>query len=327
MSRRDRPSWMFALALLGVVFGLARGWRGPAVINGTLSRVLSPVTHALRSAREQVGVVTEWSRSSEALEAKVAELTEENARLQVESTKQGQLIRENEELRAALGYKRDRVDLDLLGASVRADVVGGEPGGLVHAIWIDQGSLAGVAAGDPVATHRGLVGRVVRTYGEASQVLLISDGGSAVGARVERSRATGMLVGSVGGELTLRYVPQNGPGMPPNIVVGDVIHTSGLDGTNGFPRMVPIGQVIEVRQSDERPNQEAVVRPFVDLGSVEFALVITGWRAVPLPDAAGSIDSGSAADGSAADGSAGDSSAADGSAPDGSAASGAVVRP
>lgn len=302
MPRRDRPSWMFALALLGVVFGLVRGWHAPAVFNSVVSRAFAPVTHALRSARENVGVVTDWSRSSASLEARLAELTEENARLQVESTKQGQLIRENEALRAALGFKRDRVDLDLLGASVRADVVGSEPGGLVHAIWIDQGSAAGVSVGDPVATHRGLVGRVVRTYGEASQVLLISDGGSAVGARVERSRATGMLVGSVGGDLVLRYVPQNGPGMPPNVVVGDVIHTSGLDTANGFPRMVPIGQVTEVRQSDERPNQEAVVRPFVDLGSVELALVITGWRAVPLPDAAGAGGDGTTADGSTATG-------------------------
>lgn len=283
MGRRDRPTWMLALALAGVLVGLARGWQGPAVINAAAARVLSPVTHALRGVRAQVGFVSTSARRLEALEAEIARLRADNARHQVDQTKLGQLERENSRLKQLLGFKNDRLDLDLLGASARADVVGAEPGGLVHAVWIDQGRADGVADGDPVVTDRGLVGRVVRTYGEASQVQLISDARSAVGARVERTGAPGMLFGSAAGELMLRYVPQNGPGLPPNVVVGDIVHTSGLDRDSGFPRLVPIGQVTEVRQSDERPHQEAVVRPSVDLSNLETVLVVTGWRAVPLP--------------------------------------------
>lgn len=279
---------MLALALLGVMFGLAKGWRGPAVINAAVARVLAPITHVLRGAREQIGVVSTSTERIEALIARNVELEQQNAKAQVEATKYGQLKRENEELRKLFGFKRARIDLDLLGASVRAGVVGGEPGALVHAVWIDQGADDGIVVGQPVASDRGLIGRVVRVYAGASQVQLISDGGSAVGARVERSRATGMLFGSASGAMTLRFVPQNGPGMPPNVVEGDVIHTSGIEGADSFPGMMPIGQVISVRQSDERPNQEAVIRPFVDLGTIELVLVVTGWRSEPLPDAAAS---------------------------------------
>ncbi|MEO8084325.1 MAG: rod shape-determining protein MreC [Ardenticatenales bacterium] len=300
MVRRDRSSWMLALALLGVMFGLANGWRGPAVINGAVARVLAPITHVLRGAREQVGIVSTSTRRIEALIARNAVLEQQNARAQVEATKYGQLMRENEQLRQLFGFKKSRIDLDLLGASVRAGVVGGEPGALVHALWLDQGAADGVVVGNPVASDRGLIGRVVRVYDGASQVQLISDGGSAVGARVERSRATGMLFGSASGEMTLRFIPQNGPGMPPNVVVGDVVHTSGLDNADSFPGMMPIGQVVAVRQSDERPNQEAVVRPFVDLGSVELVLVVTGWRSEPLPNADAANEASPAANGPAA---------------------------
>ncbi|MFN8422429.1 MAG: rod shape-determining protein MreC [Anaerolineae bacterium] len=257
MGRRDRSSWMLALALLGVMFGLANGWRGPAVLNAAAARVLAPITRVLRGAREQVAVVSTSTQRIEALIARNAQLEQQYAQAQVEATKYGQLKRENEQLRKLFGFKKARIDLDLLGASVRAGVVGGEPGALVHAVWIDQGADDGVVVGNPVASDRGLIGRVVRVYDGASQVQLINDGGSAVGARVERSRATGMLFGSASGEMTLRFIPQNGPGMPPNVVVGDVVHTSGLDSADSFPGMMPIGQVVAVRQSDERPNQEA----------------------------------------------------------------------
>jgi len=275
---------MFALVLAGVLVGLARGWQGPAVINAAAARVLAPITHGLRGVRAQVGFVSTSARRLEALEAENAQLRQENARQQVDQTKLGQLERENSRLKDLLGFKNDRLDLDLLGASVRAAVIGAEPGGLVHGIWIDQGRDDGVEAGDPVVTERGLVGRVVRVFGQASQVQLIRDGASAVGARVERSGAPGMLFGSASGALTLRYVPQNGTGQPPNVVVGDIVHTSGLDQDRGFPKLIPIGQVTEVRQSDERPHQEAVVRPSVDLANLEAVLVVTAWRAAPLPE-------------------------------------------
>ena len=41
--------------------------------------------------------------------------------------------------------------------------------------------------------------------------------------------------------------------------------------------MLLIGQVVEVRQSDEQTHQEAIVRPAVDFGAVETALVVRDW--------------------------------------------------
>jgi hypothetical protein len=42
--------------------------------------------------------------------------------------------------------------------------------------------------------------------------------------------------------------------------------------------MVPVGQIVEVLQSDERPTQDAVVRPFVSFSDLQLVLVITDWR-------------------------------------------------
>ena len=54
------------------------------------------------------------------------------------------------------------------------------------------------------------------------------------------------------------YIPQG-----ETFSVGEVVLTSGLGGR--FPKGIPIGQVVEIRQRDIDVFQQAVVQPTVDL--------------------------------------------------------------
>jgi rod shape-determining protein MreC len=71
------------------------------------------------------------------------------------------------------------------------------------------------------------------------------------------------------------YLPQG-----ETFAVGEVVLTSGLGGR--FPKGIPIGQVVEIRQRDIDVFQQAVVRPTVDLPRLELVMVVTNFD--PLED-------------------------------------------
>lgn len=278
MKRRGERQVLFmALVLLGVTFSFARGFEGLAPVGALVGRAAAPVGELLRGMGIVGDRVAGGLGDAAALQQRVDELERQLAEMEVNWPKYGAVVRENEELRELLAFRDERVDLDLFGASVEGAAIGAEPGSLLHTVWIDVGQGEGALVDHPVVTSRGLAGRIVRVFPGSSQVRLISDPNARVGVRIERSGSTGVLVGSPSGTLTMRYIPQNQPGQEPNVEVGDLVFTSGLAGQTHYPKMLPVGQVVEVRQSDERTSQEAVVRPHVDMQSLEFVLVVTGW--------------------------------------------------
>ena len=78
-----------------------------------------------------------------------------------------------------------------------------------------------------------------------------------------------------GGNLVMDYIPQSGL-----FSIGEVVLTSGLGGR--FPKGIPIGQVVEIRQRDIDVFQQAVVRPTVDFSRLELVMVVTNFD--PLED-------------------------------------------
>ena len=130
----------------------------------------------------------------------------------------------------------------------------------------------------PVVNEQGWVGRINSVTDTTSQVLLITDPSSTVNAILQASRLTGIINGSLGSHPVMGFIPQG-----TEVGAGEIALTSGL-GSN-FPKGISIGQVVEVRQRDINVVQEAVVRPAVDFGRLEFVMVITNFDPYPgYPD-------------------------------------------
>jgi rod shape-determining protein MreC len=272
---RDRQILLMALVVLGATGLAAVRIPGAAPLADAAGRALAPVERLLTSGAGTISSVIADARALDTLRAENRRLADENAELVAEGTKLNDLIRENRALRDELAFARRRIDLDLAGASVAGSKVAEEPGSLRHTIKLDVGARDGVQDWMPVANHVGLIGQVMHVAPYWCDVMLISDPSSSVQARVARSRHTGIVNGTPAGDLVIRYIPQDTGDGVPAVQVGDLIYTSGL--SERFPPMLLIGQVTEVRQSDEQTHQEAVVRPAVDLSTVELALVIRGW--------------------------------------------------
>ena len=196
------------------------------------------------------------------------------------------LRQENVELRRRLetlqGISQRAVELDLanrrlgkllalrdeLGvAAVAARVVGRSPTAWVHTVVLDKGERHGISKGMAVLTPEGAVGQVVSVSAHAAQVLLISDPNSGVDALVQRTRARGIVAGTIEGGCLLKYI-QRGD----DVAAGDTVITSGLDGI--FPKGQLIGTVARVGKKDSRIFQDVEVILSAELAKVEEVLVV-----------------------------------------------------
>ena len=95
---------------------------------------------------------------------------------------------------------------------------------------------------------------------------LLIDRNAAAGALVERSRAQGVVVGGGDDRLRLEYVSEVA-----DVVVGDVVVTSGIDGI--YPKGFVIGRVESV-EKDGGSYKRITVKPAVDFSSLEEVLVV-----------------------------------------------------
>ncbi len=145
-------------------------------------------------------------------------------------------------------------------------------------ITLDKGSLDGVPLNAPVLSSSGVVGRVIERGPHAARVQLLLDQQAGAGARIERSRITGIVAGQgrsgggPGAELVMKYVP-----MLADVVVGDVVVTSGLDRIH--PPGLLLGRVRFVR-TGAGLFKEILVVPSARFDSLEEVMVVTS----ALPD-------------------------------------------
>jgi len=126
---------------------------------------------------------------------------------------------------------------------------------------LSVGSGDGVAVGMPVRAARGLIGRVIDAGHFASRVLLVSDRGSIVPAKILRGGQPVIATGRGDGTIDVRPLEV---GRNP-FVKGDIIVTSGTGGL--YPPLVPIGKVIRL------DDDGAILLPLADPGEVSVALV------------------------------------------------------
>ena len=204
-----------------------------------------------------------------------AELEAEVARLQQQVIGLQEQQAEATILAVLLKYAREQPESSYQASKV----IGRDVSPFLRSIWIGSGSDQGIARGMPVATDRGLVGRVIEVRASVSRVQLITDPEAAVNLRFQQSRADGVLAAQLNGELWVDLIDQNAA-----IAQGELVLTSGLGG--GFPADIPIGRVVSVRKRDYELFQQAVIQPTVEFDNLDIVLVITNFLPVGVSDGA-----------------------------------------
>ncbi|MGO9650674.1 Rod shape-determining protein MreC [Candidatus Sulfotelmatobacter sp. SbA7] len=189
------------------------------------------------------------------LKQKIQQMEIERARLSEDAN-------QARRLQALLGFKEQ-----FIAQTVAAQVIGSSGSEQSRSVYIDKGSNAGLKSDMAVITGDGVVGKTLLVSRSVSQVLLIDDQTSGVGAILEKSRLQGILRGTPAGEIVLEKVMSDEPVQP-----GEKVLTSG--GDRIFPKGLPVGTVTRVSPGSEL-FLNIRVKPAADLSRLEEVLVIT----------------------------------------------------
>jgi len=190
------------------------------------------------------------------------ELKQEIERLRIEQVRLNQDAEQARRLQALLGFKEQ-----FISRTLPAQVIGSSGSEQSRSIYIDKGTHDGIKPDMAVITAEGVVGKVLRAFRTTSQVLLVNDQTSGVGAILEKSRLQGVLRGTPLGEVVLEKVMSDEAVQP-----GERVVTSG--GDQIFPKGLPVGTVTKVSPGAEL-FLNIRVKPAVDLSRLEEVLVIT----------------------------------------------------
>src|SRR5437588_512459 len=136
-----------------------------------------------------------------------------------------------------------------------------------HMVLIVRGSRDGLRRDMGVITPEGVAGKVFAVYPDTSQVLLLTDKESGVGALLGDSRAQGPVRGTGEPLLGLEYISNE-----VRVEPGEKILTSGQDRI--FPKDLPVGTVAQVQPDRHSPFQKISVKPAARLDGLEEVLVL-----------------------------------------------------
>jgi rod shape-determining protein MreC len=231
--------------------------------------VLGPAQRAVGGAARGVGGLFDGGVE----DGEVKRLREENARLRGDLVRGEADRRRAAELDRLLGLK-DAGTYTVVPAQVTAL---GSAFGFELTVTIEAGSRDGVKPGQTVVNGDGLVGRTTRVGPFTSTVLLVTDPGFTVGARLTREGTVGLATGDGTGLLTYELVEGG------QVAVDDALLTTG---SQTFVPGVPIGRVTQVDPAGALVTT-ATVRPFVRVDALDLVGVVTSpprsTPRVPIP--------------------------------------------
>jgi rod shape-determining protein MreC len=182
--------------------------------------------------------------------------------MRLEQVRMSQDADQARRLQALLAFKEQ-----FISQTMAAQVIGGSGSDLSRSIYIDKGYNDGIKTDMAVITGDGIVGKVLRVYRSVSQVLLIDDQTSGVGAILDKTRLQGILRGTPSGEVVLEKVMSD-----ETVPAGEMVLTSGGDGI--FPKGLLVGRVTRVTPGSEL-FLNIRVRPAANLSKLEEVLVVT----------------------------------------------------
>jgi rod shape-determining protein MreC len=147
-------------------------------------------------------------------------------------------------------------------------------------VVLDRGAQQGVKLGLPVIDNAGVVGQVTRVFPFTSEVTLLTDKEQAIPVQVLRNGLRSVAYGrGQSGQLDLRFVAPNA-----DIVVGDVLVTSGLDGM--YPAGLAVAKVTQVESVAQGAFGRVVCQPLAGIDRHRQLLVVMSDQpAQPRPAA------------------------------------------
>ena len=189
------------------------------------------------------------------------QLRRENDELKMQVNQLQSKAIEADRLALLLNFHKSHENVPMLGARVIATSAGTASA----TIMLDRGAKDHIKKNMGVITPEGVVGKVVEVYDNTSEVLLLTDKDSGVGAMLGNSRVQSPVGGAGEPLLVMKYVANDD-----TVNVGERVVTSGMDKI--FPRDLPIGTITDIKPGN--PFKSIRIRPSANLERLEEVIVL-----------------------------------------------------
>jgi rod shape-determining protein MreC len=266
---------VFVLAL----FLLRQSARSPEYVSpldrGILTLV-SPIQSSFATLARSLGNTAGRYVDLVHVRAENERLLNENRRLRAELLEAKRGAAESVRFQKLLGLRNALTAETLVARVIAIDV---SPYFRVARVRLDRGDNL-VQRGMPVITPEGVVGRINRTAGDSSDIMLSVDPRSAIDIVLPRTGGRGILKGKPGENgyrCVIEYLMQGEQARE-----GDLAVTSGL---GGFPRDLPVGRVSKIAKSAAGLTQDIEITPDVDFARLSEVLVVVAPAPPPDPEA------------------------------------------
>ena len=224
---------------------------------------ITSTTHWVRDIWEGYLFLVGLGKENKILKKRLAELEAiNNYFLEIE--------KENQRLKSLLEFRKT-----LPNVIISAQIIGKDATSWFRSILLDKGTRDGVKVNQPVVTHQGLVGKVIRTTPSTAQVELITDKNSRVAALIQKNRAEAILCGQSSPVCVMEYLDRD-----VDIQVGDSVISSGMGGI--FPKGQKLGIISKVGKKSYGLFQYAEVTPKVPFSMLEEVLILQTTDEAPL---------------------------------------------
>ena len=256
-------SCCFCLFLSVYILTVAsRGQLKNEPLSALLMWILRPLQIAAQGTVNWIGGLQENYDTIAGFRAENERLRRRIQSLEVERQKLLEAQATNARLKQLLDFRGA-----LPGPAVTASIIANSASSWFQSCLLDKGSADGVRKGMAVVTPLGVVGQVVAVTPRTAKVLLLTDPNSGIDVLVQRTRARGIVSGSLENGTVLKYVKRS-----EDIQEGDRLITSGTDGV--FPKGMMVGTVIKVMKQHIGLFQFVEVLPAVQSSRVEEVQIV-----------------------------------------------------
>ncbi len=273
---------IFLVILAAVVLMASVATYGENPVQRAAYTIMSPMFRAGSMVVTPVRKFVKSVKNAADYEKQIEELKAQVNLLEARSKTRDEYISENERLKELLDIKEGKMQHY---NTVTARVVSYEPNSWYDTVMLSRGTKDGIEKDDIVINALGVVGRVSDAGTNWAKVSTILNISNSVGVKLARTEDIGIVSGDAGlaedRNCRLEYMSNE-----KNLIVGDILLTSGLSGI--YPSNLSVGKVVEIKSDSAGNLSYAVVAPSVDFSALYEVLVITDAEnaviATPTPE-------------------------------------------
>ncbi len=249
------------------------------VLKDSVNTLLYPFKWCGMKLKDSAESFSLYFKNMDSLIDENKELKEQNIELKDKLTDAQAIEEENARLREYLELKKTYNDYTLADALIIAH----EGEAFMTVLTLNKGAGDGIEEGMPVITSSGVVGSVFEVGYNWCKVRCIIEDSSGVGAYISKNGEIGIVEGDVmykdSNICDLNYLSESS-----QVKEGDIVYTSGIGSV--YPRGLPIGKVISVKNNPHDRTMSAKLESFVDFSNLKYVMIITSFdiKSDPIKD-------------------------------------------